>query len=556
MSSDDLPKVRRIRRFGYELIRDPLLNKGAAFTQEERRMFRLEGLLPQRSLTIDVQRQRVMENLERLADPLEKYVALASLQDRNEHLFFNVLTHHIELLMPIVYTPTVGLASQRFSHVFQRGRGVWITPDLRGRIAAVLANAAAGREVRLIVATDNESILGIGDQGAGGMAISIGKLALYTAAAGIDPAQVLPVSLDVGTENEALLADPFYLGWPARRLRGEAYTELLDEFVAAVASTFPRALVQWEDFRKDNALRVLDRYRARLPSFNDDIQGTGAVALAGILAAERVTGRRLAEERVVILGGGAAGLGIARQIRAGMVAGGSGAAGRAIAVLDSKGLIVDDGRLDDAYKRELAWSCEAAKAINLARGASSLRDVVREFRPTVLIGTSGQKGAFDEAIVREMLHHAERPLILPLSNPTASCEADPADVLRWSDGRALVATGSPFPNPTIGGRTWRIGQGNNAYVFPGVGLAALTGSLREITDQMFLSAARALADAVTDAEIDSGLLFPPLARLRDVTREVAAAVLNGAAGEETAAPIKARIEQAMWVPEYPRYEPY
>jgi malate dehydrogenase (oxaloacetate-decarboxylating) len=341
--------VRRVSRTGHALIRDPLFNKGAAFTAEERRDFDLEGLLPHRTVSIEVQRQRVLENLDRLVDPLEKYVALASLQDRNEQLFFNVLTSRIEDLLPIVYTPTVGLATQRFSHVFQRGRGAWITPAHRGSVARVLTQAAAGREIRLIVATDNESILGIGDQGAGGILISIGKLSLYTAAAGIDPAQVLPISIDVGTDNQALLDDPLYLGWPERRLRGAAYEALIDEFVEAVRTVFPRALVQWEDFRKDNALRVLDRYRERLPSFNDDIQGTGAVALAGILTSERVTGRVLAAERVVILGGGAAGLGIARQIRAGMAAAGIDAAGclRRVAVMDSKGLILGgrDGRL-------------------------------------------------------------------------------------------------------------------------------------------------------------------------------------------------------------------
>jgi malic enzyme len=551
-------KVRKISSYGHELIRDPLLNKGSAFTREERSSFRLDGLLPQKTVTIDVQRRRINENLDRLQDPLEKYVALASLQDRNEHLFFNVLMHRLEELMPIVYTPTVGLATQRFSHVFQRGRGVWITPDLRGRVRTVLRDAAAGRQIRLLVVTDNESILGIGDQGAGGIAISIGKLSLYTAAAGIDPAQVLPVSLDVGTDNEALLADPFYLGWPSRRLRGESYQQLLDEFVDAVDEVFPGALVQWEDFRKDNALRVLERYRYRLPSFNDDIQGTGAVALAGLLTAERVTGRSLPDERVVILGGGAAGLGIARQIRAAMFAAGlrNEHLRRSIAVLDSKGLIADDTPMD-SYKAELAWPAACANELGLDKGRRGLIDVVRRYRPTVLIGTSGQAGAFSEEVVTAMCGEADRPVILPLSNPTSICEACPADLYAWTRGRALVATGSPFGDVQWDGRRYQVAQGNNAYVFPGVGLGILAGRLGRATDEMFFAAAQALAAGVSRAELESGLLFPPISRLREVARAVAVAVI--ASGQRDAAvdmkALDAQIQEAMWLPEYSRYEP-
>lgn len=546
---------RRVAQTGHALIRDPLLNKGAAFTPEERRAFGLEGLLPYRSVPIEVQRQRILENLDRTPEPLDKYVALAGLQDRNEHLFFDVLTHRLEELMPIVYTPTVGLATQRFSHVFQRGRGAWITPGQRGRVAEVLRHAAAGRRVRLIVATDNESILGIGDQGAGGILISIGKLSLYTAAAGIDPAEVLPISLDVGTDNEALLGDPLYLGYPHRRLRGAAYEELLDEFVAAVRELFPEALVQWEDFRKDNALRILDRYRGVIPSFNDDIQGTGAVALAGILTSQRVTGRTLAEERVVILGGGAAGLGIARQIRAGMARAGvaAGAFQGAIAVLDSKGLIVDDAASMDDYKRELAWPAAAAASAGLSRGRRGLADVVRALRPTVLVGTSGQRGAFTEDVVRAMAGAVDRPVILPLSNPTDSCEATPADLAAWTGGRALVATGSPFPDVEHQGRRQRVGQGNNAYIFPGVGLAVLAGALRGVPDGVFLDAAAALAGAVTDEEVASGLLYPPIARMRQVSRDVALAVLRSEGFD--AGEAERLVNARAWEPAYERYVP-
>ena len=490
---DSTPRI--IRRSGHDLIRDPLLNKGSAFTLAERRAFHLDGLLPHRPVSIDIQRARVFANLDRLQDPLDKYMALAALQDRNEHLYFNVLVHRLEEYLPVIYTPTVGLATQRYSHVFQRARGVWITPGHKGRIADVLRQAAAGRNVRLIVATDNESILGIGDQGAGGMAISIGKLALYTAAAGVDPAFVLPVSLDVGTGNAQLLADPHYLGWPAQRLRGAAYDELLDEFVAAVASVFPGALVQWEDFRKENALRVLDRYRNRLPTFNDDIQGTGAVALAGLLAAGHITGRRISAERVLVLGAGAAGLGIIRQLRSAMQA--DGAQGvPLVAALDSRGLIVDD-EPQDVYKRELAWPAAVAAGFGLVRGHRTLQDVVERFHPTVLIGTSGQANAFSESVVRAMTKHCERPVILPLSNPTAHCEARPQDLYDWTAGRALVATGSPFGPVQHGGRQYRVGQGNNAFIFPAVGLAALAAGLVHIGDQRFSAAARALSQALS-----------------------------------------------------------
>lgn len=552
--------VRQVSRRGHELIRDPLLNKGAAFSADERRQFDLEGLLPQKTVSIEIQRRRVLANLDRLSEPLEKFVALASLQDRNEHLFFNVLVHRLEELLPVVYTPTVGLATQRYSHVFQRGRGVWITPDLQGRVAETLLNAARGRTIRLMVVTDNESILGIGDQGAGGIAISIGKLSLYTAAAGIDPAHVLPVSIDVGTDNQALLDDPLYLGWPQRRLRGAEYESLLDEFVAAVARVFPGALLQWEDFRKDNALRVLDRYRDAVPSFNDDIQGTGAVALAGILAAERVTGRRLADERVVIFGGGAAGLGVARQIRSAMTAAGltGDALASAIAVLDSKGLIVADARTD-AYKLELAWSARQAEAFRLATGKRSLLQVVERLKPTVLIGTSGQPGAFTVDVVAAMAQQVDRPVILPLSNPTSSCEVEPRFALEWSNGSALVATGSPFANVELDGRTHRIGQGNNAYIFPGVGLAVLAAGMKSVSGEAFQAAAMALAGEVTDAELAAGLLYPPISRLREVSRAVARAVLTSEAGAQgralSASDAEALIEAMRWEPEYVPYVP-
>ena len=539
---------------GYELVRDPLLNKGTAFTEQEREQLGLHGLLPAQVNDICEQEQRVMRSLATLDTPIEKYVRLTTLQNVNEYLYYHVLSQHIETLMPIVYTPTVGEATQMFSQVFRRGRGIWITPDFRGRMRERLQAAVGDRDVRLIVATDNESILGIGDQGAGGMAISIGKLALYVAGAGIPPWQVLPVSLDVGTNNAELLADDLYLGLRQPRLEGAEYHELVDEFAAAVKEVFPRALVQWEDFRKDNALAILDRHRHDLLSFNDDIQGTGAVALAGVLSALRIAGRDPAAERVLIHGAGAAGLGIARQIRAGL-----GAAAQ-IGVLDSRGLLVDDNTIRDSYKRELAWPLEQARTFGLADAKNrDLATVVKAFQPTVLIGTSGQGGAFSEAMVRNMAEYCERPVVLPFSNPTANAEAIPADVLAWTDGRALIATGSPFAPVTQGGREYHIGQGNNVFIFPGLGAGALAVQAHEVTDAMVSAASAALAQAINDAELQQGLLYPAVARLREVSVDVARAVAQQARDDGVAADMRSDLDElldtATWSPRYPTYVP-
>jgi len=547
--------TKTISLFGRDLLREPLLNKGSAFSSEERKVFELEGLLPHQVLDIDKQACRVYKNINLFKDPLKKFVALAALQDRNEHLYFYLLQKHLEEFLPIVYTPTVGLATQKYSHVFQRGRGVWITPESAGSISKILRRAARGRQIRLIVITDNESILGIGDQGAGGIAISIGKLALYTAAAGIDPATVLPFSFDVGTENEELLADPMYLGWRHHRLRGAAYDELMDEFVAAVKKEFPGALVQWEDFRKENAFRVMDRYRDELLSFNDDVQGTGAVALAGLISAARVHGRPLAQERIVIVGGGAAGLGIWRQIHVAMQA--AGLSGQqleqAIAVLDRHGLIIDNDEIRDEYKRQFAWSPELAEKFNLAGASRSLQQVCENYKPTVLIGSSGQKGAFSEAIIRTVAATTDRPVILPLSNPTHISEAEPRDVYAWSEGRALVAAGSPFDDVVMNGRTIKVGQGNNAFIFPGVGLGALQAGMTRITDGVFLSAAEALAQSVTDAELESGTLYPGIHRLREVSIEIARAVMAHDTASLSQSDIEARLQAGMWSPQYRDY---
>ncbi len=550
----------RVTRFGRELIRDPLLNKGTAFRADERERFRLNGLLPSRQISMDLQVRRTVASLERAPTPLDRYLKLSALQDRNEHLYFRVLADHLERYLPIIYTPTVAEATRNFSQVFRRARGVWLTPDFRGRMARVLSDAAGDLPVRLIVATDNESILGIGDQGAGGMAICIGKLALYTVAAGIPPAAVLPVSLDVGTDNPALLDDGLYVGWREPRLRGAEYDDFVEEFVEAVAAVFPRALLQWEDLRKDIALRVADRFRARLPSFNDDIQGTGAVALAGILSSTRVTGTSIAGQRVVVHGAGAAGLGIARQIKAAMQLAGLGESEcrERVLALDSRGLLVADQEQRDAYKRALALPADAAARLGLGGSADrGLEAVVRAFRPTVLVGTSGQRGCFTESVVRAMAEHCERPVILPFSNPADLSEAAPEDVLRWTNGRALVATGSPFAPVELDGRRVSIGQGNNVLVFPGLGLGVLLAGIHTVTDPMLTSASFTLAGLVSNAELDSGLLFPAVSRLREVSAAVAASVIatsRGAAVTEPPPPeLIDAVRRKMWEPRYEEY---
>jgi malate dehydrogenase (oxaloacetate-decarboxylating) len=548
-----------VRIRGYELIRNPLLNKSSAFTADERMTLGLQGILPTQVNSIEEQARRVYPRIRRLEDPLEKYMALAALQDRNEHLFFRVLSDHPEEFMPIVYTPTVGQASSNFSQVFMRGRGLWITPDMRGSIKEVMQTALSQRHVSLMVVTDNEAILGIGDQGAGGMAISVGKLALYTACAGIHPGSVLPISIDVGTDNQKLLDDELYLGWKQPRLRGKEYEELLEEFVTTVIECYPGALVQWEDFRKDNALDILNRYREMLPSFNDDIQGTGAVALAGIYSACRIKNEQLGEQRVVISGAGAAGLGIYRQIRAGMELEGLSPAevSKRLAVFDSRGLIVEDREIPDTYKHEMAWSSEQAAEFGLAAPADrNLLNVIKSYQPTVLLGASGQAGAFNKEIVSAMADYAERPVVLPFSNPTAISEAVPEDVMNWSEGRALIATGSPFPAVEYNGTVTEIGQGNNVFIFPGIGLGALLSETPVISDAMISVAANALAEAVTEDELQRGLLYPAVKRLREVSAQVAVAVMKQAAeegrcvGEDN---YEQRVEQAMWLPRYPQY---
>ena len=581
---DDIAAGRAtsIQLSGLELLGSRLLTKELAFAEAEREAFHLRGLLPDRVLTIEEQEELELEHLRRKSDALETYIGLAALQDRNATLFYRLLADHLAEFMPIVYTPTVGRACVEFSHIIRRTRGTWITPADRLRIPELLRQGPY-EDVRLIVVTDNERILGLGDQGAGGMAIPIGKLALYTAACGIHPAQTLPVSLDVGTDNATLLADPLYLGHRAPRLRGLEYDALIEAFVEGVAEVWPGCVIQWEDFKQGNALRILDRYHDRVPSFNDDVQGTSGVVVAGILTALRALGKQLNEIRIVLAGAGAAGIGIGRLIRLAMLESGmdEATAARAIVLVDSHGL-VHELRTDlDAPKRELALSNEAALAygfgtgykptdaavsigsggvVGYSRTNPGLVETIERVRPTVLVGTTAVGGTFDEAVIRAMAAATDRPVILPLSNPTSNAEATPVDIFRWSEGRAIVATGSPFDAVEVDGRRHEVGQANNVFIFPGLGLGAIAAEVRMITLRMFLLAAQTLADAVTDERLATGALYPPVADLRMVSRAIAIRVAHeaideGLAGIDPATDIEALIDGAMWWPEYVPYRP-
>jgi malic enzyme len=542
---------RLVRERGRALIGQPLLNKGTAFTAEERDELGLRGLLPARVTTIDEQVALELEHVRRKADDVERYIGLAALQDRNETLFYRVLAENIEEFLPVVYTPTVGRACQDFSHIFRRPRGVWITPDDIGRMDDILDSV--GNDIRLIVVTDNERILGLGDQGAGGMAIPVGKLALYSAAAGIYPALTLPVSLDVGTDRRELLEDPLYLGHRMPRLRGQAYDEMLEAFVGAVRRVFPRAIVQWEDFKQHNALRILDRYRHRLPSFNDDVQGTGAVVLGGLLAARRGD-EQLRADRILMLGAGAAGIGIARLLERRLGRPGEGVAPR-IVVMDSHGLVhLDRAEIADdqrPFAVDPGWFAEAGL---MSRDLADPVAVARALRATVLIGTTGTSGSFSEPLVREVARHTAQPIVLPLSNPIDRAEASPADILEWTEGRALVGTGSPAPS----GDGRPIGQANNVFIFPGVGLGALVAEAREVTDDAFLSAAEELAAAVSPDRLAAGGIYPPIAQLRPITRRIGAAVVRrlrdtGYGRQFRDDEIEPAIDRAMWAPDYVPY---
>ena len=542
---------------GPALLCSPSHNKDTAFGADERVALGLQGLLPHKVATLQEQVEIELEHLRHKDDDLEKYIGLVALLDRNETLFYRLLVEHIVELAPIIYTPTVGYACRQFSHVMRRPRGLWITPDDIDRIPRLLRNC--GRpDIRLIVVTDNERILGLGDQGAGGMGIPVGKLALYTAGAGIHPGLTLPVSLDCGTDNQELRADPLYLGYPGPRLRGELYDEFVEAFVQAVAEVFPGALVQWEDFKHLNALRLLAKYRRRISCFNDDIQGTAAVVVGGILAGLRARGVSMAEQRVVFVGAGAAGIGIARLVDTVMAEQGAGSERRrrALVMLDSAGLVHRGRRGVDEHKERFALTDDDLRAFGLHPDRPvGLEEVVERTAPTVLVGTCAVPGAFTEAAIRAMAARTDVPIVLPLSNPTANAEATPADVLAWTDGRALVATGSPFDPVRFGGSTRLIGQANNVFVFPGIGLGAMVAHAREVTDAMFHAAATTLAASIADDALEQGALYPPLSELRHISRSIAVAVADEAVTSGVGAlpegiEVADAVEGAMWMPSY------
>jgi malate dehydrogenase (oxaloacetate-decarboxylating)(NADP+) len=540
---DELPK-------GSQILHEPLLNKGSAFSLKERDALNLHGLLPPTVLTIDQQKKRIMENFNNKQDDLEKYIFLIALQDRNETLFYKTVTDEIETMMPIIYTPVVGEACQKYGHIFRRPRGLYISKNDQGNIKTVLKNWP-NKKVDIIVVTDGERILGLGDLGANGMGIPVGKLSLYTACAGIDPSRCLPIMLDVGTENESLKNDPLYIGLKDKRSQGNDYNNFIDEFMIETSLAFPDAIIQFEDFGNRNASRLLEKYRNNYRMFNDDIQGTAAVTLAGLLSTQRITNRELAEERIVFYGAGTAGIGIANLYTSALVKEGYSEqeARSRCWFIDSRGLIVRERENLSENKIPFAHDHSISK---------NLFDIIESIRPTALIGISGQGQAFSKEVLELMADINERPIIFALSNPTSVSECTADQAYKWTGGRCLFASGSPFDPIEMDGKTFIPGQGNNAYIFPGVGLGIILSRSNIISDDLFLTAANTLSSLVSDEELSNGQVYPSLSNIRSVSKKIAVSVAKKAMSDGlTNIPLPQNLENHLdsiiYNPEYQDY---
>ncbi len=548
---------------GPALLESPLLNKGSAFSERERQQFNLEGLLPYKIETIEEQKSRAYQQLCGFQSDIDKHIYLRNMLDTNETLYFRLVIDHLEEIMPLIYTPTVGLACQQFSKMYRRKRGLYIAYPARERVDEMLQNATK-QNVKVIVITDGERILGLGDQGIGGMGIPIGKLALYTACGGVSPAYVLPVMLDVGTNNEALLNDPMYMGWKHRRITGEDYYAFVDDFIQGVKLRWPKAVLQFEDFAQQHATPLLNRYRNELCCFNDDIQGTAAVTLGTLLAACAAKGERLRDQKILFAGAGSAGTGIAEHLLRQMVDEGlTDAEAHSRIFLTSKyGLLQTSSKDLFDFQKTLCipdavvaqWTLTHSKKDNII----NLLDVVVNAQPTVLIGVSGQPGLFTKNIIEAIQNYCEYPIVLPLSNPTSQAEAQPVDLLRWTSGKALIATGSPFAAVDMGNRHFEIAQCNNSYIFPGLGLGVISAKARRITDGMIMAASRALANTSPMVKEGKGALLPPLQNIREISKIIALAIFKQAILDGVAMPVPEevmveKIEENFWKPEYRDY---
>ena len=544
---------------GPVLLEFPRLNKGSAFSMEERANFNLIGLLPEVVETIDEQAERAWRQYQEFKTDIDKHIYLRNIQDTNETLFYRLVENHLDEMMPVIYTPTVGLACERFSEIYRRARGVFISWPNRQYMDDILQNVP-NHNIKVIVVTDGERILGLGDQGIGGMGIPIGKLSLYTACGGISPAYTLPVVLDVGTNNQQLLNDPLYMGWRHPRITDEEYYAFVDEFIQAVKHRWPNVLLQFEDFAQKNATPLLQRYRNEICSFNDDIQGTAAVTVGTLIAASRAAGSQLSEQKIVFLGAGSAGCGIAEQIvaqtqREGLT---EEQARQKVFMVDRFGLLTDNMPNLLPFQTKLVQKRENLQGWQTESDAISLLDVVRNVKPDILIGVSGQTGLFTEEIIREMHKHCPRPIVMSLSNPTSRVEATPHDIIHWTDGNALVATGSPFPPVVWKDKTFPIAQCNNAYIFPGIGLGVIASGASRITDEMLMAASETLAQHSPLVNTGYGLVLPPLSEIQNVSRAIAFAVgkmaqAQGVAVEVSAEALEQAIEDNFWLPEYRNY---